>query len=144
MSLKVSWYRIYPYNPRRSFNALYEDSSQGLYCIVWSLLFVGCIRWYGGSCLQTNIQIWRSLGHGHGQACYSAQFFINQTDRTDTLCRCTTACLLCFLSSAYPDYATVFQFLITLDFSSHYMHMYRSGSPSASNQQWTGLFTALS
>jgi len=40
--------------------------------------------------------------------------------------RCTTSCLLCFLSSAYPAYATIFQFLITLDFSSHYMHMYSS------------------
>ncbi|KAG8906281.1 CDP-diacylglycerol-inositol 3-phosphatidyltransferase [Tulasnella sp. 403] len=40
--------------------------------------------------------------------------------------RCTTSCLLCFLSSAYPDYAILFQFLITLDFSSHYMHMYSS------------------
>ncbi|KAG8912321.1 CDP-diacylglycerol-inositol 3-phosphatidyltransferase, partial [Tulasnella sp. 417] len=40
--------------------------------------------------------------------------------------RCTTACLLCFLSSAYPSYALLFQFLITLDFSSHYMHMYSS------------------
>ncbi|KAJ7063236.1 CDP-alcohol phosphatidyltransferase-domain-containing protein, partial [Mycena amicta] len=40
--------------------------------------------------------------------------------------RCTTSCLLCYLSSAYPDYALVFQFLIALDFSSHYMHMYSS------------------
>jgi len=40
--------------------------------------------------------------------------------------RCTTSCLLCYLSSAYPEYALVFQFLITLDFSSHYMHMYSS------------------
>lgn len=40
--------------------------------------------------------------------------------------RCTTSTLLCYLSSAYPDYAMVFQFLITLDFSSHYMHMYSS------------------
>ncbi|KAF8894539.1 phosphatidylinositol synthase [Infundibulicybe gibba] len=39
--------------------------------------------------------------------------------------RCTTSCLLCYLSSAYPDYAIVFQLLIALDFSSHYMHMYR-------------------
>ncbi len=39
--------------------------------------------------------------------------------------RCTTSCLLCYLSSAYPTYAVLFQFLITLDFSSHYMHMYR-------------------
>lgn len=41
------------------------------------------------------------------------------------LSRCTTSCLLCYLSSAYPPYAVLFQFLITLDFSSHYMHMYR-------------------
>ncbi|KAF8201455.1 phosphatidylinositol synthase [Pholiota molesta] len=40
--------------------------------------------------------------------------------------RCTTSCLLCYLSSAYPDFALVFQFLIALDFSSHYMHMYSS------------------
>ncbi|KAJ3513652.1 hypothetical protein NLJ89_g2830 [Agrocybe chaxingu] len=40
--------------------------------------------------------------------------------------RCTTSCLLCYLSSAYPPYAVFFQFLIALDFSSHYMHMYSS------------------
>jgi CDP-diacylglycerol--inositol 3-phosphatidyltransferase len=40
--------------------------------------------------------------------------------------RCTTSCLLCYLSACYPDYAIVFQFLIALDFASHYMHMYSS------------------
>ncbi|KAG6854631.1 hypothetical protein C0991_004233 [Blastosporella zonata] len=40
--------------------------------------------------------------------------------------RCTTSCLLCYLASAYPDVAILFQFLIALDFSSHYMHMYSS------------------
>ncbi|KAH9951921.1 phosphatidylinositol synthase [Amylocystis lapponica] len=40
--------------------------------------------------------------------------------------RCTTSSLLCYLSSAYPAYAMYFQLLITLDFSSHYMHMYSS------------------
>ncbi|KAI0318636.1 CDP-diacylglycerol-inositol 3-phosphatidyltransferase [Amylostereum chailletii] len=40
--------------------------------------------------------------------------------------RCTTSCLLCYLSSAYPTYAVAFQFLISLDFASHYMHMYSS------------------
>jgi hypothetical protein len=39
--------------------------------------------------------------------------------------RATTSCLLCYLSSAYPQRALIFQFLIALDFSSHYMHMYR-------------------
>jgi len=40
--------------------------------------------------------------------------------------RCATACLLCYLASAYPDLALLFQFIIALDFSSHYMHMYSS------------------
>ncbi|KAG7452593.1 CDP-diacylglycerol-inositol 3-phosphatidyltransferase [Guyanagaster necrorhizus] len=40
--------------------------------------------------------------------------------------RCATSCLLCYLASAYPTYAVLFQFLIALDFSSHYMHMYSS------------------
>ncbi|GAA98284.1 uncharacterized protein L969DRAFT_102063 [Mixia osmundae IAM 14324] len=57
--------------------------------------------------------------------------------------RCTTSCLLCFLSSSYPSLAMLFQGLITLDFSSHYMHMYSSlvsGSASHKNvtaqQSW--------
>ena len=40
--------------------------------------------------------------------------------------RCTTACLLCFLSSAYTKWAFLFQGLISLDLASHYMHMYAS------------------
>lgn len=40
--------------------------------------------------------------------------------------RCTTACLLCFLSSAYTKWAILFQGLISLDLASHYMHMYAS------------------
>jgi CDP-diacylglycerol--inositol 3-phosphatidyltransferase len=46
--------------------------------------------------------------------------------------RCTTSCLLCYLSSAYPRYALFFQFLISLDFASHYMHMYRQVNPPLS------------
>ncbi|KAJ4306694.1 phosphatidylinositol synthase 1 (CDP-alcohol phosphatidyltransferase1) [Collariella sp. IMI 366227] len=38
--------------------------------------------------------------------------------------RCTTACLLVFLSSAFPRWAIVFQGLISLDLASHYIHMY--------------------
>ncbi|PLW17956.1 hypothetical protein PCANC_10352 [Puccinia coronata f. sp. avenae] len=40
--------------------------------------------------------------------------------------RCTTSCLLCFLSSVYPKWAIMFQSLIALDFASHYIHMYSS------------------
>ncbi|KAI9673756.1 MAG: CDP-diacylglycerol-inositol 3-phosphatidyltransferase [Trizodia sp. TS-e1964] len=38
--------------------------------------------------------------------------------------RCTTACLLVFLSSAWPRWSILFQGLISLDLASHYMHMY--------------------
>ena len=38
--------------------------------------------------------------------------------------RCTTACLLVFLSSAWPRFALIFQGLISLDLASHYVHMY--------------------
>ncbi|EMR69400.1 hypothetical protein MGN70_012530 [Eutypa lata] len=38
--------------------------------------------------------------------------------------RCTTSCLLVFLSSAFPRWAIVFQGLISVDFASHYIHMY--------------------
>ncbi|KAF5024232.1 hypothetical protein F66182_3689 [Fusarium sp. NRRL 66182] len=40
--------------------------------------------------------------------------------------RCTTACLIVFLSSAFPRWAIVFQGLIALDFSSHYLQMFSS------------------
>lgn len=40
--------------------------------------------------------------------------------------RSTTTCLLAFLAIRYPHYLHLFQFLITLDFSSHYIHMYSS------------------
>ena len=39
--------------------------------------------------------------------------------------RCTTACLLCYLCSAYPQYTFWFQGIISVDLASHYMHMYR-------------------
>lgn len=40
--------------------------------------------------------------------------------------RCTTACLLCVLCSRYQDWTILFQFLVSLDLASHYMHMYAS------------------
>ncbi|KAB5596502.1 CDP-diacylglycerol--inositol 3-phosphatidyltransferase [Ceratobasidium theobromae] len=49
---------------------------------------------------------------------------LGQTSRFGAVC--ATSCLLCYLSSRYTSYATLFQMLITLDFSSHYMHMYSS------------------
>ncbi|KAK2813756.1 hypothetical protein FQN50_000154 [Emmonsiellopsis sp. PD_5] len=48
--------------------------------------------------------------------------------------RCTTACLLVFLSSAWPRWAILFQVLISLDLASHYMHMYATLTMGGSGQ----------
>lgn len=49
--------------------------------------------------------------------------------------RCTTTCLLCYLASAYPAYSLIFQFLISLDISSHYMQMYASLSTGSTSHK---------
>ncbi|KAL4912461.1 CDP-alcohol phosphatidyltransferase-domain-containing protein [Aspergillus aurantiobrunneus] len=59
----------------------------------------------------------------------AAARFLNQSTRFGTVLdmvtdRCTTTCLLVFLASAFPRWSIVFQGLISLDFSSHYIHMY--------------------
>lgn len=48
--------------------------------------------------------------------------------------RCTTACLLVFLSSAWPRWALLFQGLISLDLASHYMHMFATLTMAGSGQ----------
>ena len=48
--------------------------------------------------------------------------------------RCTTSCLLVFLSSAFPKWALLFQGLISLDLASHYMHMYATLTMAGSGQ----------
>lgn len=48
--------------------------------------------------------------------------------------RCTTACLLVFLSSAWPRWALLFQGLISLDLASHYMHMYATLTMAGTGQ----------
>ncbi|CAF9928739.1 MAG: CDP-diacylglycerol-inositol 3-phosphatidyltransferase [Heterodermia speciosa] len=48
--------------------------------------------------------------------------------------RCTTACLLVFLASAFPTWSILFQGLISLDLASHYMHMYATLSMGGSGQ----------
>lgn len=47
--------------------------------------------------------------------------------------RCTTTCLLVFLSTAKPGLSMIFQLLISLDFTSHYMHMYATLAMGGSN-----------
>ena len=69
---------------------------------------------------------------------YAARYFNQSTTFGAVLDmvtdRCTTACLLVFLSSAWPRWAIVFQSLISLDLASHYMHMYATLSMGGSNQ----------
>jgi CDP-diacylglycerol--inositol 3-phosphatidyltransferase len=48
--------------------------------------------------------------------------------------RCTTACLLVFLASAFPRWAIIFQGLISLDLASHYLHMYATLTMGGSGQ----------
>ncbi|KAI6085097.1 CDP-alcohol phosphatidyltransferase-domain-containing protein [Hypoxylon rubiginosum] len=59
---------------------------------------------------------------------YAARYFQQSTKFGAVLDmvtdRCTTSCLLVFLSSAFPRWAIIFQSLISVDFASHYVHMY--------------------
>lgn len=48
--------------------------------------------------------------------------------------RCTTTCLLVFLATAKPRWSMVFQLLISLDFTSHYMHMYATLAMGGSSE----------
>ncbi|KAL1411900.1 phosphatidylinositol synthase 1 (CDP-alcohol phosphatidyltransferase1) [Vanrija albida] len=54
--------------------------------------------------------------------------------------RCTTACLLTFLAATYTEKGLplLFQFLIALDFASHYMHMYSSLVTGATSHKNVG------
>ncbi|GMK59856.1 hypothetical protein CspeluHIS016_0900730 [Cutaneotrichosporon spelunceum] len=80
-----------------------------------------CTIIYGISCLLDAVdgQAARALGQ-------SSKFGAVLDMVTD---RCTTACLLCFLAikySQYPLMVIALQFLLALDFASHYIHMYSS------------------
>lgn len=49
--------------------------------------------------------------------------------------RSTTSGLMCFLCMAYPQYAVIFQTLLAIDISSHYMHMYSSLTGGATSHK---------
>lgn len=51
-----------------------------------------------------------------------------------TIDRCTTSCLLVFLAVAYPQWSMLFQGLISLDFASHFMHVYATLAMGSTNQ----------
>jgi CDP-diacylglycerol--inositol 3-phosphatidyltransferase len=59
---------------------------------------------------------------------YAARYF-NQVSKFGAVLdmvtdRSSTVCLMCFLILKYPSYVGMFQFLIALDLSSHYMQMF--------------------
>jgi CDP-diacylglycerol--inositol 3-phosphatidyltransferase len=51
-----------------------------------------------------------------------------------TIDRCTTSCLLVFLAVAYPNWSILLQCLISLDFASHFMHVYATLAMGTANQ----------
>jgi CDP-diacylglycerol--inositol 3-phosphatidyltransferase len=52
--------------------------------------------------------------------------------------RCTTSSLICYLCVAYPQWAVLFQLLVSLDLSSHYMHMYAMLTTGSSSHKKVG------
>ncbi|KAF3926959.1 hypothetical protein ABW20_dc0108001 [Dactylellina cionopaga] len=78
-----------------------------------------CTILYGVSCILDALD-----GYAARKFSQSTKFGAVLDMVTD---RCTTSCLLMFLSAAYPEHPSLkilFQFLLSLDLASHYMHMY--------------------
>jgi CDP-diacylglycerol--inositol 3-phosphatidyltransferase len=122
--------RIYSCDSCGAVDTLYENPPENVHPVVWHILPFGRSGWSSRPSTGPDLQVWCRSRHGHGSVSFVR---VCVTGRLSTLVRqrCTTACLLCYLSSAYTDWALLFQFLITLDFSSHYMHMYRCVSGAA-------------
>lgn len=60
--------------------------------------------------------------------------------------RCTTACLLVFLASAFPSWSILFQGLISLDVASHYTYLYAVlslGQRSHKKVEGTGILASI-
>ena len=71
---------------------------------------------YGTSCLLDALD--GTMARKYNQTSGFGAVLDMVTDRS------TTSSLLCFLCVQYPRFAAVFQILLSLDLSSHYMHMY--------------------
>ncbi|KAH3687236.1 hypothetical protein WICPIJ_001793 [Wickerhamomyces pijperi] len=77
---------------------------------------LSCIAMYSISCLLDALD--GTAARAYNQTSQFGAVLDMVTDR------CTTSSLICFLCVLYPSWALVFQILISLDLSSHYMHMY--------------------
>ncbi|KAK4629708.1 CDP-diacylglycerol--inositol 3-phosphatidyltransferase [Fulvia fulva] len=108
---------------------------------VWSLYYMPlhprrCSILYSVSCLLDALDG------------YAARIF-NQSTRFGAVLdmvtdRCTTSCLLVFLAIAQPAYAPIYQGLISLDFASHYMHMYATLAMGGEGQSHKSVSTSRS
>jgi len=120
-------------------DTLYETGTVCLTCVGYSRIFLAfaslyymplhprtCSGLYSVSCLLDALDG------------YAARYFEQSTKFGAVLDmvtdRCTTACLLVFLSSAWPRWAILFQGLISLDLASHYIHMYATLSMGGQDQ----------
>ncbi|AET37490.1 CDP-diacylglycerol--inositol 3-phosphatidyltransferase Ecym_1247 [Eremothecium cymbalariae DBVPG len=73
---------------------------------------------YGVSCILDALD--GTLARKYGQTSKFGAVLDMVTDRS------TTNAMICFLCWSYPRWMPVFQLLVALDLSSHYMHMYAS------------------
>ncbi|KAF3929565.1 hypothetical protein ABW19_dt0206266 [Dactylella cylindrospora] len=95
-----------------------------------------CTILYGVSCILDALD-----GYAARKFSQSTKFGAVLDMVTD---RCTTSCLLMYLSAAYPEHPRLkilFQGLLSLDLASHYMHMYAMMERGAGSHKSVVLFT---
>lgn len=88
---------------------------------VWTILT------YGVSCLLDALD--GTMARKYGQTSSFGAVLDMVTDRS------TTTALICFLCVQYPSWSPVFQLLVALDISSHYMHMYATLSTGSQSHK---------
>lgn len=82
---------------------------------------------YGVSCLLDALD--GTMARKYGQISSFGAVLDMVTDRS------TTTALICFLCVAYPVWSPVFQLLVALDISSHYIHMYATLSTGSQSHK---------
>lgn len=85
---------------------------------------------YGVSCLLDALD--GTMARKYNQVSHLGAVLDMVTDR------CTTSSLICFLAVMYPKWCVAFQLLISLDLSSHYMHMNASLTDGQSSHKQVG------
>jgi hypothetical protein len=62
--------RVHAHHPCWAFASLYELSPQILHSCICDIMFIGRCGWAGRTSSRTDIEIWRSVGHGHRSVCH--------------------------------------------------------------------------